>query len=143
MSTSSKAIPTLLGITLVVFCVMHLIPGDPADVLLGQDYSENVARQLRSEWGLDQPIILQYAKWLVHILQGDWGMSFFSRQPVFTEVMEKLLVSLQVIAFAMCFALLIGQEDPCAPLTRRMKARWNDAKSLTNCATPLSKRPSW
>jgi peptide/nickel transport system permease protein len=101
-------IPTLLGITLVVFCIMHLIPGDPADVLLGQDYSEQVARQLRSEWGLDQPILLQYAKWLVHILQGDWGMSFFSRQPVFTEVMEKLLVSLQLIAFAMFFALLIA-----------------------------------
>ena len=101
-------IPTLVGITLVVFCVMHLIPGDPADVLLGQDYNQEVARKLRAEWGLDQPFFLQYAKWLGHILQGDWGRSFFSRQPVLTEVLEKLPISLQLIAFSMFFALLIA-----------------------------------
>jgi peptide/nickel transport system permease protein len=101
-------IPTLLGITLVVFFVMHLIPGDPADVLLGQDYNQEVAQQLRTEWGLDEPILLQYVKWLGHILQGDWGRSFFSRKPVLAEVLEKLPISLQLIAFAMCFALLIA-----------------------------------
>jgi len=101
-------IPTLLGITLVVFCVMQLIPGDPADVLLGQDYNQEVARQLRADWGLDQPLLVQYAKWLGHILQGDWGRSFFSRKPVLAEVWEKLPISLQLIAFSMFFALLIA-----------------------------------
>jgi len=101
-------IPTLVGITFVVFCVMHLIPGDPADVLLGQDYNHEVAQKLRAEWGLDQPLLLQYVKWLGHILQGDWGRSFFSRQPVLTEVWEKLPISLQLIAFSMLFALLIA-----------------------------------
>ncbi|MGH8060320.1 MAG: ABC transporter permease, partial [Candidatus Entotheonellia bacterium] len=79
-------IPTLLGITLVVYAVLLLLPGDPVDVILGQEYDERIAKQLRAEYGLDQPIYVQYAKWLWHIVQGDWGRSMFSRKPVFDEV---------------------------------------------------------
>ena len=66
-------IPTFIGITLVVYAVLLLLPGDPVDVLLGQEYDPVVAQRLRAEWGLDQPILVQYTKWLWHILQGDWG----------------------------------------------------------------------
>ena len=62
-------IPTLLGITLVVYAVLLLLPGDPVDVLLGQEYDEKIAKQLRAEWGLDDPIIVQYGKWLWHIVR--------------------------------------------------------------------------
>jgi peptide/nickel transport system permease protein len=101
-------IPTFIGITLVVYAVLLLLPGDPVDVLLGQEYDAELAQRLRAEWGLDQPIIVQYAKWLWHIVQGDWGRSMFSRKPVFDEVMAKLPLTLELIVLALFFELLIS-----------------------------------
>jgi len=101
-------IPTFIGITLVVYTVLLLLPGDPVDVLLGQEYDEALAQRMRAEWGLDQPIIVQYTKWLWHILQGDWGRSMFSRKPVFDEVLAKLPLTLELIVLALFFELLIS-----------------------------------
>src|ERR671925_1810419 len=101
-------IPTFLGITLVVYSVLLLLPGDPVDVLLGQEYDAQIAAKLRAEWGLDDPIIVQYGKWLWHIVQGDWGRSMFSRKPVFNEVINKLPLTLQLIALALFFEIVIS-----------------------------------
>jgi peptide/nickel transport system permease protein len=101
-------IPTFLGITLVVYSVLLLLPGDPVDVLLAQEYDAQIAAQLRAEWGLDDPIIVQYGKWLWHILQGDWGRSMFSRKPVFDEVMNKLPLTLQLVVMALFFEIIIS-----------------------------------
>ena len=101
-------IPTFIGITLVVYAVLLLLPGDPVDVLLGQEYDAELAQRLRAEWGLDRPIIVQYAKWLWHIVQGDWGRSMFSRKPVFDEVMAKLPLTLELVVLALFFELLIS-----------------------------------
>ena len=101
-------IPTFIGITLVVYAVMLLLPGDPVDVLLGQEYDAELAARLRAEWGLDEPIIVQYAKWLWHIVQGDWGRSMFSRKPVFDEVLAKLPLTLELIVLALLFELIIS-----------------------------------
>ena len=101
-------IPTFIGITLVVYAVLLLLPGDPVDVLLGQEYDEAIAARLRAEWGLDDPIIVQYAKWLWHVVQGDWGRSMFTRKPVFDEVLAKLPLTLELIVLALFFELLIS-----------------------------------
>ena len=101
-------IPTFIGITLVVYAVLLLLPGDPVDVLLGQEYDAELAQRLRAEWGLDRPIMVQYAKWLWHIVQGDWGRSMFSRKPVFDEVMAKLPLTLELVVLALFFELLIS-----------------------------------
>jgi peptide/nickel transport system permease protein len=101
-------IPTFIGITLAVYAVLLLLPGDPVDVLLGQEYDAEIAARMRAEWGLDQPIIVQYAKWLWHIVQGDWGRSMFSRKPVFDEVLAKLPLTLELIVLALFFELLIS-----------------------------------
>jgi peptide/nickel transport system permease protein len=101
-------IPTFLGITLVVYSVLLMLPGDPVDVLLGQEYDAQIAKQLRAEWGLDQPVIVQYIKWLQHIVRGDWGRSLFSRKPVFDEVMAKLPLTLELIALALFFEMVIS-----------------------------------
>jgi peptide/nickel transport system permease protein len=101
-------IPTFIGITLVVYAVLLLLPGDPVDVLLGQEYDPEIAARMRAEWGLDQPILVQYAKWLWHILQGDWGRSMFSRKPVFDEVLAKLPLTLELVVLALFFELLIS-----------------------------------
>ncbi len=101
-------IPTFIGITLVVYSVLLMLPGDPVDVLLGQEYDAQIAKKLRAEWGLDQPVIVQYAKWLQHIVRGDWGRSLFSRKPVFDEVMAKLPLTLELIALALFFEMVIS-----------------------------------
>lgn len=101
-------IPTLVGITLVVYAVLLLLPGDPVDVILGQEYDAKIAAQLRAEWGLDQPIAVQYAKWLWHIVQGDWGRSLFSRKPVFDEILAKLPLTLELIVLALLFEVIIA-----------------------------------
>jgi peptide/nickel transport system permease protein len=101
-------IPTVIGITIVVYSVLLMLPGDPVDVLLGQEYDEQIAAKLRAEWGLDDPIIVQYGKWLWHVVQGDWGRSMFSRKPVFEEIVNKLPLTLQLVAMALFFEIIIS-----------------------------------
>jgi peptide/nickel transport system permease protein len=80
-------IPTLLGVTLVVFLMMRLIPGDPVTNMMGENYSEKDAQELRHELGLDQPVVVQYGKWLLLMLRGDWGRSLLTNRPVITGVL--------------------------------------------------------
>jgi peptide/nickel transport system permease protein len=101
-------IPTLIGITLVVYAVLLLLPGDPVDVLLAEAYGARMARRLRAEWGLDDPVIIQYGRWLWRIVQGDWGRSMFSRRPVFDEILKKLPLTLELIVLALLFELMIS-----------------------------------
>jgi len=122
-------IPTLLGITLVVYSVMLALPGDPVDVILGQEYDEQIAKQLRAEYGLDQPIVVQYLKWLWHIVQGDWGRSLFSRKPVFDEVLNKLPLTLELIALALLFEVLISV--PAGVISAVKPYTWWDYGAVT------------
>src|ERR1041384_7683442 len=87
-------IPTLLGVTFIVFLMMHFIPGDPVTNMMGETYSAEDAQKLRHELGLDQPLVVQYGKWLVLLLRGDWGRSLL---PVSIELLIlSLLVSLLI-----------------------------------------------
>jgi peptide/nickel transport system permease protein len=101
-------IPTLIGITLVVYAVLLLLPGDPVDVLLAEAYGARMARRLRAEWGLDDPVLVQYGRWLWRIVRGDWGRSMFSRRPVFDEILKKLPLTLELIVLALLFELMIS-----------------------------------
>ena len=80
-------IPTLLGVTLIVFLMMRFIPGDPITNMMGETYSAVDAQKLRHEFGLDQPLVVQYGKWLVLLVRGDWGRSILSNRPVLADVL--------------------------------------------------------
>jgi peptide/nickel transport system permease protein len=101
-------IPTILGVTLVVFLMMRFIPGDPVTNMMGENYSEEDARQLRHELGLDQPLVIQYVKWLLLLLRGDWGRSILTNRPVLTDVLYRLPVSLELLVLSMLVSLLIA-----------------------------------
>ena len=101
-------IPTLLGITVVVFLAMHMIPGDPVDLLLAEDYSEEARQMIMREYGLDQPWHIQYFKWLWQMVQGNWGYSILTDRPVLPDVLMKLPVSLELIVVSMLVAMLIA-----------------------------------
>src|SRR5437773_8409037 len=79
-------VPTVLMITFVVFVMMRSVPGDPVVALLGDAYDEQDAIKVRASYGLDQPILVQYAIWLGKLARGDWGVSYMTGRPVLKDV---------------------------------------------------------
>lgn len=102
------AVPTLLIISMFVFLLQKLLPGDPVLVMAGEDRDPAVLELLRAKYHLNDPLPLQYLAWLVNALHGDLGISLRTNQPVLALIVEKLPVTLQLAIMAMTFALLIG-----------------------------------
>ncbi len=103
------AIPSLLGISLVLFTVLALAPGDPfGELATNPNVPPEVALALRAKFGLDDPIYLRYLHWLTAMVQGDWGFSFVSRMNVDAVILQRLPVTLYVIGSAQILALLVA-----------------------------------
>jgi peptide/nickel transport system permease protein len=103
-----QAIPVLLGVSLVAFALVRLVPGDPVTALLGPGYNEQQASILRQEYALDRPMPVQYLAWLARAVRGDFGESFFTGQPVLRAIVERLPVTLELTAIGITFAVLVG-----------------------------------
>ena len=104
---AAASVPVLIGITIIVFVILSLIPGDPATAILGSYATpENVAR-LNAQLGLDRPLIQRYFIWLGNLLQGDLGRSFSLNRPVIDEILERFNATLILsgLAFVMCSVL--------------------------------------
>ncbi|MGC6454058.1 MAG: ABC transporter permease [Candidatus Puniceispirillaceae bacterium] len=104
---AAASVPVLLGITIIVFVILSLIPGDPATAILGSYATpENVAR-LNAQLGLDRPLVQRYFIWLGNLLQGDLGRSFSLNRPVIDEILERFNATLILsgLAFVMCSVL--------------------------------------
>ncbi|HEX2740705.1 MAG TPA: ABC transporter permease [Rubrobacter sp.] len=101
-------IPVLLGVSIVVFFMVRAIPGDPAQILLGQQATEDQVAQVRENMGLDKPIFVQYGLFLVDAVRGDLGDSIVTGRPVTTELAERFPATLELTAFAMIIAVLVG-----------------------------------
>src|ERR1043166_5572925 len=120
----AQIVPTVLGITFVVFLMMRSIPGDPVVALLGDAYTEEDAVKAREAYGLDKPVLVQYAIWLGKLVQGDWGTSILSGRPVLKDVMVRLPVTLELIVLSMGVALLIA--IPAAIIGAIRQNTWAD-----------------
>jgi peptide/nickel transport system permease protein len=103
-----QVIPTLLLVSIYVFCLQQLMPGDPALVLAGEERDPQVLAQIRAELWLDRPLVIQYVHWIGNVLHGDLGFSWRIRQPVAQLVLQKLPVTLQLGAMAFVIAVCIG-----------------------------------
>jgi ABC-type dipeptide/oligopeptide/nickel transport system permease component len=101
-------IPVLVGVSVIVFSLVRLIPGDPVELLLGEDYTQEAYEKLRAEWGLDKPIHIQYLIFLKQLLHGDLGDSIRSGRPVTQELLERLKNTLQLAILAVILASVIG-----------------------------------
>src|SRR5436309_1292936 len=119
-----QIIPTILGITFVVFIMMRSIPGDPVVSLLGDAYTEENAIKARQDYGLDKPVLLQYVIWLGKLAQGDWGASILSGRPVLKDVLVRLPVTLELIVLSMAVALAIA--IPAAIIGALRQNTWAD-----------------
>jgi peptide/nickel transport system permease protein len=103
------ALPSLLGISVILFAVLALAPGDPfSDLATDPSIPPSVAAALRAKFGLDDPIYLRYFHWLFAMLHGDWGYSFASRINVSTLILQRLPTTLAVIGASQVLALLVA-----------------------------------
>jgi peptide/nickel transport system permease protein len=103
------ALPSLLGISVVLFTVLALAPGDPfSEMALNPNVPPEVQANLRKQFGLDDPIWQRYFRWLLAMLQGDWGFSFISRVDVDKLIMSRVPVTLAVIGASQLLALMIA-----------------------------------
>ena len=104
----AQIIPTLFFVSVLIFGLQQLLPGDPAIALAGEDRDPNVVAYLRAKFHLDEPLPLRYWYWLSGVLQGDLGESVRIQKPVLELILEKLPVTIQLAAMAMLIALAIG-----------------------------------
>jgi peptide/nickel transport system permease protein len=103
-------IPTLLGVTVIVFLMLHATPGDPAELLLGERATEEALHQVREHLGLNQPLHVQYGMFLKRLMKGDLGETIWTRQKVWTEVKQRFPATIElslVALFISCFAGMI------------------------------------
>ena len=101
-------IPILLGISIILFTIMNLTPGDPAQMLIGDTYTEDALVQLRSEFGLDKPFLVRYANYMLDALRGDFGISYRTRNPVFAEVFSRFPHTVAITFLSIIIQLVVG-----------------------------------
>lgn len=101
-------IPVMIGVTLLTFSLSHIVPGDPARLAAGPQGTQAMYEQLHEEFGLDDPLPVQYWNYISGILEGDWGQSILSRRPVLTDLQTYWPATFELVLVAMAFATLIG-----------------------------------
>ncbi|OGB94841.1 MAG: peptide ABC transporter permease [candidate division NC10 bacterium RIFCSPLOWO2_02_FULL_66_22] len=101
-------VPVLFGVTLVSFSLLHLVPGDPAELLAGLEATREDVDRIRTEYGLDQPLVVQYLRFVGDAVRGDLGISIQSRHPVLTLLLQRLAFTLQLSMVSILVASAIG-----------------------------------
>jgi peptide/nickel transport system permease protein len=136
-----QLIPVLIGITILVFILLRLIPGDPARAMLGEHYTPNAAAQLREDLGLNQTMWDQYVLFMKHLAHGDMGQSISYREPTTTVIFERLPATLFLVAYAATLALLISVPLGIASALRRGRGVDNATRVATLVAFAIP--PFW
>lgn len=134
-----QVVPTLFFVSVLIFGLQQLMPGDPALILAGEERGDpQVLAQIRAELWLDRPLPLQYLHWIGNVLQGDLGFSWRIRAPVGGLILEKLPVTIQLASMAFAIALAIG--IPTGILSAVKRDTWVDwvanAVGLWGLSTP-------
>jgi peptide/nickel transport system permease protein len=135
------AVPTLVGVTLVVFALIRLVPGDPARLVLGLQASEEEVQRLRVQLGLDQPLPVQYARFLARLLQGDLGRSVVTGEPVLREIGARLPATVQLAVTSTVVATLAGVAAGVVSATRQYS--WWDYAVMTVALFGISLPVFW
>ena len=134
-------VPVLFGISVLVFLLVHLIPGDVAQVLLGTQATDQQIETLRRSFGLDRPLPIQYADWLSHVLQGDFGVSLRTSRPVLPDLVSRFGVTLQLTLVSMLIALTVA--IPLGVASAANRGRGSDAISRVLALLGLSIPNFW
>ena len=117
-------VPTLVGLSILIFFVSRILPGDPARLALGPDATKEQVQKLRKEMGLDDPLHIQYLTYVQGLLHGDWGKSLITHRNVLDDLKERLSASIELTTAAMILAIIIG--IPLGVIASNNKDRWED-----------------
>ncbi len=101
-------IPTLLGVSFIVFMMLHMTPGDPAELLLGERATDEALEQIREHLGLNEPLYIQYGLFLKRLMKGDLGETIWTRQKVWIEVKERFPATLELSVVALFISCILG-----------------------------------
>lgn len=134
-------IPVLLGVATLVFALLHLVPGDPAQVMLGESAAASDVDELRAKLGLDRPLPAQYAQFISGVMRGDFGTSFRYGTPVFQEIAQRLPNTLELALAAMSVAILIAL--PLGILGALYRGRAIDQAAMTVSLVGISMPNFW
>ena len=121
-------IPVLWGVATLVFLLLHFIPGDPVDLMLGDSALGTDQETLRDQLGLNDPLIVQYLRYFGDLLLGDWGTSLFSKKPVFEEIMERVPATMELMLGAMVVTILVAM--PLGLIAAVNKGSWIDQGAM-------------
>ena len=111
-------VPVLVGVSVIVFMVLHLSPGDPVEIMLGAQATQADRARLRADLGLDQPVHVQYVRWLGHVARGDLGRSLWMKRPVLAEVLLRFQATLILAGTALLLSTTLGIALGVASATR-------------------------
>ncbi|MFA6549398.1 MAG: ABC transporter permease [Candidatus Margulisiibacteriota bacterium] len=133
-----QLIPLLIGVSLISFFVMHLAPGDPTALFINPNVDPQELIRIRANWGLDQPVIVQYFYWLGNAFRGNFGVSYTTGLPVMQEIIERLPATLLLMISSYILTLLIT--IPLGVISAVKKGSWFDnlvtVISFAGMATP-------
>ncbi len=101
-------IPVLIGVSIIVFSTIHLAPGDPVFLMAGEGASEETIQLIRQQYGLDEPLYVQYFTWISDVLQGDFGISLRQRQPVASLILGRLPASIELALVSIIIGTIIA-----------------------------------
>jgi peptide/nickel transport system permease protein len=101
-------IPTLLGVSIIVFLMLHLMPGDPAELLMGERASEEALQEIREHLGLNEPLYVQYGLFLKQLMKGDLGETIWTRQKVWIEVKQRFPATIELSIVALFISCVLG-----------------------------------
>ena len=111
-------VPVLAGVSVIIFMVLHLAPGDPAEIMLGSQATREDLARLRADLGLNEPLHVQYLHWIGHVARGDLGRSLWMKRAVLGEVLTRFRATLLLTATALVLSTTIGVALGVAAATR-------------------------
>jgi peptide/nickel transport system permease protein len=123
-SRLAQLIPTVLGLSVVIFILTRALPGDPARLALGPLATQEQVEQLRHLWGLDQPLYVQYFRFISGVFQGSFGVSLASRRDVVLDIQQFLPATIELATAATLFSVLVG--IPLGVVSAKNKDKWPD-----------------
>jgi len=138
-SRLATGLPTLLAVSLLVFAIVRLIPGDPARLLAGDFATEQIVDELRAKWRLNDPLPVQYAVYVGGVVRGDFGRSITTSTPILPELVERFLRTLELAVAGIVVAMVVGGAAGIVSAVRRSSLTdyVATALALTGISTPI------
>ncbi|MGI6402807.1 MAG: ABC transporter permease [Oscillospiraceae bacterium] len=134
-------VPVLIGITFIIFMILNMTPGDPALIILGNEATDETVAQLREELGLNDPLLLQYGRYMLGLVRGDLGYSYLNNRAIFPSIMERLPTTLSLAFLSLLVSVVVAIPLGIISATRQYSVL--DSASMVLCLIGVSIPSFW